>query len=203
MPNEIKHLDTFSGPKNILGYVNGMKSLLTKIDIESVVSLRDALFECWQGNKTVYLAGNGGSESNATHLANDFIYGLEKSTFSKGLKAVSLSTNSSVCSAISNDEGYEHIYSKQLNALANKGDILLVFSGSGNSKNIINGLKTAKSLGLKTAGFLGFDGGKAKKLLDICIHTETYNMQLSEDIQIILGHAISLDLIDIFKKNKS
>ena len=64
MPNEIKHFDSFSGSKNILEYVNGMKSLLAKIDIESVISLRDALFKCWKSNKTVYLAGNGGSESN-------------------------------------------------------------------------------------------------------------------------------------------
>ena len=198
MPNELKQFDTFLGSKNILDYVKEMRSLLKNIEIESIVSLRDALFKCWEENKTVYLVGNGGSEANATHLANDLIYGLGKSTVSKGLKAISLSTNSSVTSAISNDEGYEHIYSKQLMTLADRGDVLLVFSGSGNSKNIINGLKTAKSLGVKTAGFLGFDGGKAKRLLDICIHTKTYNMQLSEDIQIILGHAISRDLIDIF-----
>ena len=104
-----------------------MKSLLTKIDIESVVSLRDALFECWQGNKTVYLAGNG--EPDLTQLIWQMILFMAlKKALSKGLKAVSLSTNSSVCSAISNDEGYEHIYSKQLNALANEGDILLVFN---------------------------------------------------------------------------
>ena len=83
MPNEIKHLDTFSGSKNILGYLNGMKSILTKIDIESVVSLRDALFECWQGNKTVYLAGNG--EANLTQLIWQMILfmALKKALFLK------------------------------------------------------------------------------------------------------------------------
>ena len=184
-------------------YIDKLSQTFTEEIFESIEDLSKLILSAWMNGKRVFICGNGGSSANAQHVANDFIYGLEKNTFSKGLKAISLSTNSSVCSAISNDEGYKHIYSKQLNTLADRGDIFLVFSGSGNSENIINGLKTAKSLGLKTAGFLGFDGGKAKKFLDICVHTETCNMQLSEDIQIILGHAISLDLIDIFKKNKS
>ena len=71
-------------------------------------------YYCWKDKKTVFLIGNGGSEANATHLANDLIYGLGKLNNNRGLKAISLSSNASVSTAISNDEGYEYVYSKQL-----------------------------------------------------------------------------------------
>jgi D-sedoheptulose 7-phosphate isomerase len=190
MPNEIKQdmvLEQFS---EIDGYMQEIRSLLNEVDIKTINKVKNALQQCWLNKKTVYLIGNGGSEANATHLANDLIYGLGKNTGKNGIRAISLSTNMSVNSAISNDDGYEYVYSKQLQALAEPGDLLLVFSGSGNSRNIIACLETAKMMGIQTAGFLGFDGGKAKALLDICVHTETYNMQASEDIQIIIGHSI-------------
>ena len=190
MPNEIKQdmiLEQFS---EIDGYMQEIRFLLNEVDIKTINKVKNALQKCWLNKKTVYLIGNGGSEANATHLANDLIYGLGKNTGKNGIRAISLSTNMSVNSAISNDDGYEYVYSKQLQALAEPGDLLLVFSGSGNSKNIIACLEAAKMMGIQTAGFLGFDGGKAKDLLDICVHTETYNMQASEDIQIIIGHSI-------------
>ncbi len=190
MPNEIKQdmiLEQFS---EIDGYMQEIRFLLNEVDIKTINKVKNALQQCWLNKKTIYLIGNGGSEANATHLANDLIYGLGKNTGKNGIRAISLSTNMSVSSAISNDDGYEYVYSKQLQALAEPGDLLLVFSGSGNSKNIIACLEAAKMMGVQTAGFLGFDGGKAKDLLDICVHTETYNMQASEDIQIIIGHSI-------------
>ena len=190
MPNEIKQdmiLEQFS---EIDGYMQEIRFLLNEVDIKTINKVKNALQQCWLNKKTVYLVGNGGSEANATHLANDLIYGLGKNTGKNGIRAISLSTNMSVNSAISNDDGYEYVYSKQLQTLAEPGDLLLVFSGSGNSKNIIACLEAAKMMGIQTAGFLGFDGGKAKDLLDICVHTETYNMQASEDIQIIIGHSI-------------
>ena len=197
MPNEYKQIKPLIFSANIVLYLEEMTSLLKNIDVDSVAQLRDALYCCWRKKKTVFLIGNGGSEANATHLANDLIYGLGKMNNNRGLRAISLSSNASISTAIANDEGYEFVYSKQLETLAEAGDLLLVFSGSGNSKNIISCLKAARKMGVKTAGFLGFDGGASQKLLDICIHTQTYNMQLSEDLQIILGHAISRDLSEI------
>jgi D-sedoheptulose 7-phosphate isomerase len=199
MPNEIKQYALSEYTSEIEAYIQELRFLLGKVDVESVKKIKNALQKCWQNKKTVYLIGNGGSEANATHLANDLIYGLGKNTTKNGIKAISLSTNISVTSAISNDEGYEHIYEKQLKTLAEPGDLLLVFSGSGNSKNIITCLKTAKKMGIQTAGFLGFDGGKAKELLDYCVYTKTFNMQASEDLQIVLGHAIARDLASVTK----
>jgi len=201
MPNEYKQLKPFMCSSNINIYLEEMVSLLKNIDLDSVTQLRDTLYHCWKNKKSVFLIGNGGSEANATHLANDLIYGLAKTGKNRGLKAISLSSNTSVSTAISNDEGYEFVYSHQLETLAEEGDLLLAFSGSGNSKNIINCLKVARNMGVKTAGFLGFDGGASKRLLDICIHTKTNNMQLSEDLQIILGHSVARDLCEIANSN--
>ncbi len=194
MPNEIKKYGLSEPSSQIEEYIEELRFLLDRVDIETVKKIENALETCWHDKKTVFLIGNGGSEANATHLANDLIYGLAKNTPKNGIRAISLSTNMSVTSAISNDEGYEFIYAKQLQTLAEPGDLLLVFSGSGNSRNIITCLETARMMGIQTAGFLGFDGGKAKELLDICVYTETYNMQASEDIQIILGHSITRSL---------
>lgn len=197
MPNELKLARVPDQGMGLKAYLNEIKNLLENIDIESVITLKKMLNKCWCTRNTVFLLGNGGSEANATHLANDFLYGLGKNAGGVGLKAISLSANCSVLSAIANDDGYKHIFSKQLKTLARSGDILLVFSGSGNSENIITCIQTAKKMGLQTAGFLGFDGGKAKEFLDVCVHSKTFNMQASEDIQIILGHAISRDLCGI------
>ena len=194
MPNELYLGSISDQAKGLKAYFNEIQNLLENINIENVIALREILHRCWCTQNTVFLLGNGGSEANATHLANDLLYGLGKNSGGVGLKAISLSANCSVLSAIANDDGYEYIFSKQLKTLAKPGDVLLVFSGSGNSENIITCIKTAKKMGLQTAGFLGFNGGKAKKFLDVCVHSKTYNMQASEDIQIILGHAICRDL---------
>jgi len=197
MPNEIKKHTMVEQSYEIERYMQEIRFLLNEVNIDTLKAVKSALQKCWQNKKTVYLIGNGGSEANATHLANDLIYGLSKNTGKNGIRAISLSTNVSVNSAISNDEGYKYVYAKQLQTLAEPGDLLLVFSGSGNSKNIIACLETAKMMGVQTVGFLGFDGGKAKPLIDICVHTETVNMQASEDIQIILGHSIIRELLEL------
>ena len=114
MPNEIKQdmiLEQFS---EIDGYMQEIRFLLNEVDIKTINKVKNALQQCWLNKKTVYLVGNGGSEANATHLANDLIYGLGKNTGKNGIRAISLSTNMSVNSAISNDDGYEYVYSKQL-----------------------------------------------------------------------------------------
>jgi len=142
-----------------------------------------------KNSKTIYICGNGGSAANAMHIANDLIYGAGTKS-GKGFNIEALSSNSSVITCLANDTGYENIFSEQLRVKGKKGDILIVLSGSGNSKNIINVLKIAKKIGIKTFGILGFSGGKAKKLCDFPIHFAINDMQISEDIQIIISHLL-------------
>ena len=142
----------------------------------------------WKNGNQVLLCGNGGSAANADHAANDLVYGLSPN--GKGINAHSLCANFSVNSCAANDTGYENIFSHQINAMGKPGDLLIVFSGSGNSKNVLLAIEEAKALNMKTAGVLGFDGGKSKSMLDIAIHFPVQDMQISEDLQMIVIHMV-------------
>jgi D-sedoheptulose 7-phosphate isomerase len=117
----------------------------------------------------------------------------------KGFNIEALPANTSVITCLANDIGYENIYSEQLRVKGSRGDILIVLSGSGNSKNILNVLKIAKKIGIKSYAILGYDGGKAKKLADIALHFKVNDMQIAEDIQIIISHL----LMKLFNKKNS
>ena len=137
----------------------------------------------------VFLAGNGGSAANANHLANDLLYGANGG--GKGAFRVhSLSANPSVMTCLGNDTGYENIFAQQLEALAGSGDLLLVFSGSGNSPNILRALEAARRLKVFSVSFLGFDGGQAKALSDLALHFPVHDMQVAEDLHMIAGHLL-------------
>jgi D-sedoheptulose 7-phosphate isomerase len=146
-------------------------------------------FDCCKEKKQLFICGNGGSAGNAMHLANDFLYGITKST-GHGLRVNALTANSSVLTCLANDVGYENIFSEQLAVLANPGDSLLVLSGSGNSKNIRNVLLQAKKMGVVTYAILGYDGGECLSLADKVIHVAVRDMQIAEDMQMIVGHAL-------------
>lgn len=155
--------------------------------IEQVEILGNELKQAWKNNKNIYFCGNGGSAGNATHLANDFLYGAGIKN-GIGLRVESLSANTSIITCLGNDIGYENIYSEQLRVKANKDDVLICLSGSGNSPNIINALEMGNKLGMITFAILGFSGGKAKNLAKYPIHFEINDMQVSEDLQMIVGH---------------
>ncbi len=137
----------------------------------------------------MFIAGNGGSAGNAVHLANDFLYAMSKRAGS-GLCVEALPANPAVLTCLANDEGYDSIFSLQLAVQARPGDVLIVFSGSGNSPNILKALNEAKRIGLKTYALLGFSGGAAKTLADTVIHFEIDDMQVAEDMQLITGHML-------------
>ena len=143
------------------------------------------IFETWKKGKTIYICGNGGSAGNANHIANDLIFAAGKKN-KKGLKVESLSANSSVITCLANDLGYENIYAEQINVKGSKNDLLIVLSGSGNSKNISKAIIAAKKIKMKTFGIFGFNGGRCKDLVDDYIHYKINDMQISEDIQMIV-----------------
>lgn len=142
-----------------------------------------------QNKKNLFLAGNGGSAANANHLAADLIYGVNqdgRGTF----RVHSLVANPSVLTCLGNDIGYENIFSHQLETLAQSGDLLVVFSGSGNSPNILQALKMAQRIGVTSIALLGYDGGKAKALADLPIHFPIHDMQAVEDLHMVVGHLL-------------
>ena len=179
-------------PNNFLNHFNlyfeELKTVLTNFkDIDQIEHLTNSLLVAWSKKNQLFICGNGGSAGNAIHLANDFIYGIDRQQ-GIGLRVEALSANPSVITCLANDEGYENIYSQQLKVKANAGDILLVLSGSGNSPNVINALKIGHELEMQTFAILGFSGGLCLELAQHSIHFSINDMQISEDLQLMVGH---------------
>jgi D-sedoheptulose 7-phosphate isomerase len=170
-------------------YSRRLQATLASADWSGVGKLAEELLDCWQTGRRVFMCGNGGSAGNAIHLANDFLYGISKKPGS-GLRVTALPANPAVIMALANDEGYDHVFSMQLAVLAEPGDVLIVCSGSGNSPNILRALECAREMGLRSYAVLGFSGGKAKQLADVPIHFAVDDMQISEDMQMIVGHML-------------
>lgn len=168
-------------------YAKRLQQVLAETDWAPAAVLAEELRDCWASGRQVFLAGNGGSAGNAVHLANDLLYGISK-TCGSGLRVHALPANTAVITCLANDEGYDRIFSLQLAVQARRGDVLIVLSGSGNSPNIIAALEQAREIGMKTFAILGFGGGRALALADVPIHFPVDDMQISEDLQLIVGH---------------
>ena len=170
-------------------YSKRLADSLDEINWTEVLRLSKELLATKTRGSRVFLCGNGGSAANANHIANDLVYAVTECT-GLGFDAVSLSANPAVLTCLANDVGYQDIFSEQLAVSGRENDLLLVLSGSGNSKNIFNALIMAKKLKMRTSAILGFDGGMCKEITDLPIHVEVADMQISEDIQLALGHMI-------------
>ena len=180
---------TLSANEMFADYSSRLQEVLAATDWTTVAILAADLQLCWQEGRRVFLCGNGGSAGNSIHLANDFLYGIAKRR-GGGLKVISLADNPAVITCLANDLGYEYIYSEQLAVQAQKGDLLIALSGSGNSPNIIHAIQQAKTMGVKSYALLGFSGGICKQFADVPIHFPVNDMQIAEDLQMIVGHML-------------
>lgn len=136
----------------------------------------------------ILLFGNGGSAADAQHIAAELVgrYKIKR----KGLPAIAITTDTSVITSISNDFGYTHVFDRQLEAIAMKGDIAIGISTSGNSENVISGLKLASTLECKTIGFSGQDGGKMSNICDINLIVPSEDTPRIQEMHIVIGHTI-------------
>ncbi len=147
------------------------------------------------GNK-ILLFGNGGSAADAQHIAAE-LTGRYK-TERRGLPGIALTTDTSALTAIGNDYGYDRVFDRQVESLANSGDLLLGISTSGNSKNVINALKLGQELGCKTLGFSGRDGGEMNEVCDINLVVPSDNTPRIQEMHILFGHTICQIIDDNF-----
>lgn len=168
-------------------YAERLSTLMEIFDWAPVEALAYELADCTVTRRQVFLAGNGGSAGNCVHLANDFLYGIAKAP-GRALRVTALTANPAVITCLANDEGYDRIFEIQLAELAQRDDVLIVMSGSGNSPNIVKALEQARAMGVRSYAILGYDGGQAKALADVSIHAPLDDMQVSEDMQLIIGH---------------
>lgn len=170
-------------------YASSISEVLQKADFDKINILAESLLTAWRENRKVFICGNGGSAANALHITNDLVYGAAKAK-EKGIRAIALTGDISVITCIANDVSYEDIFSRQLEVHAQSGDILIALSGSGNSPNIVKAILSAKEIGMKTFAILGFSGGRCLDLADVPIHFQINDMQISEDMQLIVGHMV-------------
>lgn len=188
----------FGKSKNIKDFANGyaeyLYSVLKSSDFSGLEKLELSLLEARENHQTIFIAGNGGSATTATSMANDLGFDILKKTGTDlPFKVLALTDNNSVITAISNDVGYENIFLNQLKIHFRKGDKLIVISASGNSGNLINAVEWVKSQGGTTVALLGFTGGKLKELCDISIHFKSLNGEYGpvEDAHLIVNHILA------------
>jgi D-sedoheptulose 7-phosphate isomerase len=170
-------------------YAARLSAIMAQADWSGVAQLASDLHRCWREGRSVFICGNGGSAGNAIHLANDYLYGIAKDT-GRGIRVQALAANPSVLTCLANDVGYDAVFSSQLLVQGRPGDVLLVFSGSGNSPNVVRALEQAKAMNIRSYAVLGFGGGRCKQLADVPIHFAIDDMQISEDLQLVVGHMI-------------
>ncbi len=171
-------------------YLSEVGATLGKLPVDMAAQVVELIETARANGKRVFTFGNGGSAATASHFASD----LSKGAISQGkprIGAFALTDNVPLLSAWANDTAYESIFAEQLENLVETGDVAIGISGSGNSQNVLNGVKVAKSKGASTIGFIGFDGGKLKSLVDLAIIVPNHNMEQVEDIHLLLAHIIT------------
>lgn len=170
-------------------YAQTVASDLMKTDFDVLAKIVELILATKKNGKRIYIAGNGGSAATASHMANDLVKGARVNG-NTGFRAICLNDSTPIVTCLANDFSYEEIYSIQLQTFAEAGDLFIVYSGSGNSPNVVLGSKTAKEMGLTTIAFGGRDGGKLKAICDYILIAPTNSMEQLEDMHMLYEHAI-------------
>ena len=186
-------LNGFKNHIKIFNYLNSAKTI-SKINKIFLLILKTL-----KSNNSIFWCGNGGSASDTQHLSTELVARYEKER--KPLRSISLNTDTSALTAIANDYDYSEVFSRQLEALSKKNDLLIVISTSGKSKNIINVLKMAKKLKVKSVAFLGNNGGASIKIADLSFVVPSNVTARIQEFHIFLGHLIC-ELLDNYYTNK-
>ena len=172
---------------NVQTYISTLKDTINLLPVGLVERFIEILHDARVSGKQVFVMGNGGSASTASH----FVCDLAKNTRKEGwppFKVIGLTDNMAIFSAYANDEGYESVFAEQLASLIQTGDIVIGISASGNSPNVLRGMEVAQKFHAKTIGFTGFDGGKLGKMVDLEINIPSTNYGQVEDLHLILEH---------------
>jgi len=176
-------------------YIRELKRCLDDLDSKRIEQAISILLLAYKKGRKVFILGNGGSASNASHMASDLGKGTLRRVYDETelrFKVYSLTDNTALLTSFANDLSFDDIFVQQLRNLVEKGDVVIALSGSGNSKNVIKAIEYAKKRGASTIGFLGFNtGGKVGRLVDCAIIASSTSYGVSEDIQLVLDHIIT------------
>jgi len=184
---------------NVADYVDRIQQEVARVDQAEIQMMADLIYEAWDKGRFVYIFGNGGSGTTATHMSED----LGKSSLresdlndesKKRLKVMSLTDNLGWIMAVGNDLSYDQIFVQQLMNYGAKGDVAIAISGSGNSPNVLHAVDWANRHGLKTFGLTGYSGGKLREMAQAGLHVPLDDMGMVESIHLCLFHWVLNDM---------
>lgn len=187
-------LDSLHVEDFIKGYLTYLSQLFVRLDTRAIARFIEELEIAYHRESTMFIAGNGGSASTASHMANDLgMDVLKKGGSLKAFRALALTDNTSVVTAIANDDGYHNTFVNQLRIHYRPQDILIVISASGNSANVVAAARWVRERGGKVLGLVGFDGGELKELCDVLIHVDTPKGEYGpvEDVHMVMDHLVA------------
>lgn len=179
--------------KEIHQYLTGVQQVLDRIPLDALEEAIDVLLSAAYVGSTIFIMGNGGSAATASHFACD----LAKGAIVPGgprFRAIALTDNVPLITAWSNDVAYEDIFAEQLCNLIGRGDVVVAFSGSGNSPNVLRAVALARQQGGITIGFSGFDGGQLSRVVDVPVAVPCHCMEQIEDVHLVLCHLMTTAL---------
>ena len=165
-----------------------VKEETLKVNLEQMIVAVKEITRALKNRNKILFFGNGGSAADSQHIAAEFIGRFQRER--KSLPAIALTTDTSILTALGNDYGFDIVFARQMEGLGQKGDIAFGISTSGNSKNVIEGIKKAKALGLKTIVLTGNDGGQLAKLADISLIVPSKNTARIQESHICIAHTI-------------
>jgi D-sedoheptulose 7-phosphate isomerase len=171
-------------------YFDELRRVAAILPHDSINQIAEELLKANQSGRMIFLFGNGGSASLASHFACDLGKGTAYCNGGKRFRVIALTDNIPTITAWANDANYEDIFAEQLRNFVQPHDIVFAISCSGNSRNVLNALQVGRSLGALTIGISGFGGGEMKSLCDICIVVPSDNMQIIEDLHLSMAHSI-------------
>lgn len=196
MANKIVTTSIHENLENIIqGHRQAVEDSFTNAQLVTLEKISREILKAFMAGHKCLLCGNGGSAADSQHIAAEFIARFKRDR--KSLPAIALTTDTSILTAVANDYDYERIFSRQVEGLGNKGDILIAISTSGNSKNVLAAVKQARAQGLFTIGFTGASGGALPAMIDICFQAQAKKTPHIQEIHITALHAISEVVEDV------
>jgi D-sedoheptulose 7-phosphate isomerase len=194
----------FAGARDGAGYADGylryLTEVLEKVDRDSIAAFAEALLAARERDARIFFLGNGGSAATASHWVNDLTRWR-----GRPFRALSLTENVALLTAVANDFGYEHVFRQQLETLMGAGDMVVAISASGNSVNVVEAIDYANAHGGVTVGLTGFDGGRLSEIAQIVVHAPTSKGEYgpAEDVHMILDHLVTSYLWEVCAAEES
>ena len=180
-------METMNFIDEINNYLTSLKIVIDSLDRNEISKFIDIMLHAYQNDKNIYIFGNGGSASTASHFTCDINKGFDYE-LTKRFRVINLTENTATIMALANDITYEDIFIEQLKNYLRSGDLVIGISGSGNSKNVLKAVDYANKNGNITVGITGYNGGILKNIAYHCVNANVNDMQLSEDVHLILTH---------------